>query len=469
MPLTAKVPILVASLVIVLAAIMSTALLIGISEEQQNQNAALGNAYLEGVAASLAPALAHRDVWDAYDTLDRSRQAFGLDRLVLAAALLPDGHVLASTDPRRLPVGVMASPVMARPRSSPDQQVDSDLLQMAKDIDDSGVTLGRVVVELSTGPEHQARRRVATLLLAANVAVAAVCAVIGWWLTGRLLRPVFLLSRQFSQGTESSPRTVDLAQVQRFGSEFQSLFHTYNRMVQAATDRETLAARCAEEERLATLGALAGSMAHEVNNPLGGMLMTIDTLSVHGSDENVRMHSLGLLRRGLESIRTIVQATLVVYKSGSGVGPLTPEALDDLRYLVRPEAVRREVSLAWDNRLRDVAQVDVTAVRQAVLTVILNAVVASPSMGVVCFSADCSEGVLRVEVRDEGLGLPASAESVLLSPGMRPPAEAMGLGLWSAARSVAAAGGTIKRASSAAGTIVVMLFPTQVPHATNSA
>ena len=437
---------------------MSSALLYGIGREQHEHTAALGNAYLEGVTASLAPALVHRDVWDAYDTLDRSRQAFGTSRLRLAVALLPDGHVLASTDPRRVPVDSLLSVNTSSGGGSPVGE-RGDVLQMARDIGQSGVNLGRVTIELDTSPERLARERIGLILVTVNAGVAIGCAALGWWLARKMLRPVRVLTEQLGRGAARAPQPIDPASAGGFSREFELMFGRYNEMVRAAGERQALAARLAEEERLATLGALAGSMAHEVNNPLGGMLTALDTLAVHGSVEDVRTQSLGLIRRGLEDIRTIVRATLVTYKSGEGSGRLAPESLDDLRYLVGPEAARREVHLAWENRLSSVAIVDASAVRQAVLNVLLNAVAASSPRGVVRLTADLTDGMLRIQVGDDGPGLPPAAAELLISPGVKPPTGSVGLGLWTAVRAVQSSGGTIRRVSSAVGTALVLLFP----------
>ena len=62
------------------------------------------------------------------------------------------------------------------------------------------------------------------------------------------------------------------------GTETGRLFRGFNRMARAVAEREALVARLADEERLASLGRLASGMAHEINNPLGGLFNAIDTL-----------------------------------------------------------------------------------------------------------------------------------------------------------------------------------------------
>jgi len=51
-------------------------------------------------------------------------------------------------------------------------------------------------------------------------------------------------------------------------------------------------------------------MAHEINNPLGGLFNAIDTLKKHGDAPGVRSTSISLIERGLGGIRDVVEQRL---------------------------------------------------------------------------------------------------------------------------------------------------------------
>src|SRR5918995_2933546 len=108
--------------------------------------------------------------------------------------------------------------------------------------------------------------------------------------------------------------------------EFRPLFGAFNGMVEAVREREGLARQLADEERLASLGRLASGMAHEINNPLGGILNAVDTLKQHGGRPEVRSRTLDLIERGLKGIRDVVRSTLVTYRADhDGTRSLQPE------------------------------------------------------------------------------------------------------------------------------------------------
>ena len=88
LPLTLKVPLLVAALVIVVAVIISQVVLSRLIKDQETNLALLANAYLDGLSAAVLPAVIRGDVWETFDALDRARgQYTGLEARYAIAEL----------------------------------------------------------------------------------------------------------------------------------------------------------------------------------------------------------------------------------------------------------------------------------------------------------------------------------------------------------------------------------------------
>jgi two-component system, OmpR family, sensor kinase len=104
LPLTVKVPLLVAALVIAVAVVISQIVLSRLIKDQETYLTLLTNAYLDGLSAAVLPAVIRGDVWETFDALDRARgQYTGLEAR-FAIAELPNGSVLAASDPTSFPI-----------------------------------------------------------------------------------------------------------------------------------------------------------------------------------------------------------------------------------------------------------------------------------------------------------------------------------------------------------------------------
>jgi signal transduction histidine kinase len=204
-------------------------------------------------------------------------------------------------------------------------------------------------------------------------------------------------------------------------------------------------------------------MAHEINNPLGGLFNAIDTLKTHGRTPGVRDTSISLIERGLNGIREVVEAALATYRPERSARPLSADDLEDVRVLMKPELRRRRQRLDWhvDWPAEVAATIPGGPVRQAVLNLLLNASAATPEGGAIGMSVERSTGRLGISVSDEGPGMPTGSIAMLSDEDPGPAVRAgRGLGLWMVRRMVDACGGKATvQARPSGGSVVTLILP----------
>jgi signal transduction histidine kinase len=171
-----------------------------------------------------------------------------------------------------------------------------------------------------------------------------------------------------------------------------------------------LAARATEQERLAVLGEIAASVAHEVRNPITGLQSLAQRLAEEDVDEARRRRYGALILDESRRLERIVSNLLALARRGDGrpeIRPRTllPELFEDLRLLTDGVARAAGVELDMQAAAGEVA-VPREALAQVLLNLLLNAIRHSPRGGRVAMSARLAEGGVLVAVTDEGPGVP---------------------------------------------------------------
>lgn len=449
LPVVVKVPALVALLMIAIGVVLTNQVLKRLAESQDRHFRELTAAYLDGLSSSVMPAMIRGDAWETFDNLDRARWLYRGLTILQTVVAEPDGMVLASFDPRAVPAfAPVPNSIVDRFTDANDTWLDerAERAGVRRVLTDQGRRIGVIYTQFDVGARFKERREVFWTLVATNVAITVLVAAVGFVGVRRMLRPVQLLTTHFRRGQSGELTCIADGDIGPPSSEFGRLFRHYNMMVRSWNEREALAARVAEEQRLSSLGRLASGMAHEINNPLGGMFNAIETLRRHGHQLAVRERALSLLERGLTGIRDVVRSALVTHRVDATTRALKPSDIEDLRLLIGPELHRRNLSLSWVNDLSAEIPVSANAVRQAALNLLLNACQASSPTGRIGFEAGLSDGNFVLRVSDEGPGLDQDRVRYLENreADVSPRPGDSGLGLWIIRRLVLEVGGFIR-------------------------
>jgi signal transduction histidine kinase len=426
LPLATRLP-LIAGLGAFLAAVATTQIATrALSREAEREAERLGQVYLDGLAAAALPALLAGDHVALTATLERAigfQEGVRERRLVVAGR---DGTVLAEAG---LPDDAAFPPPFRAGQPERAWRRDEDgraaWVQRALPPVSGGAILA---AKLDFSEAADRRERIGFLLLLLDLALAAIAAGAAALVARRALAPFLTVAEALDRAGGGNLAPIADAERPAPGTEAARLAQAFDLMVRRLDERERLAARLAEQEQAALLGRLAATVAHEVRNPLAGMLTALDTVRRFGGDQAARDEALALVERGLRQIEGVVQATLVTHRGEPEPRPLLPADIEDLRVLLAPEARRRGVVLDWDAALPEAFPAEALPVRQALLNLMLNAVAASPRGGRVALRARVTEGGdLAVEVSDQGAGLPEPVRAGIA--GGTPPGRGLGLGV----------------------------------------
>jgi two-component system, NtrC family, sensor kinase len=364
------------------------------------------------------------------------------------------------------------------------------------------VILGVIDTDLSLSPvdkqleEQQAE--MGSFTIVAIVIFSLISTVFVWTVVGRPVNELMAGIHKVSQGDLAHRLPV------RSRDELGEVAESFNTMAESlASAREeitdwgrTLEARVEEEtskveraqavllarEKMASLGRLAAGVAHEVNNPLAGILtyarLTKKELekTVPETERRKEMSdNLGFIERESQRCGNLMRNLLTFARQTSpnrqpaDLHTLVADALG----LVRHRAELQGIGIAtnFEEPLPELL-CDADQIRQVILALMVNAVEAMPAGGRLEIEAKRARGAkLQLRVKDTGEGIPPEALPHIFEPFFTTKQDRMGTGLGLAiAHSILEQhGGSIAvEETSGSGTTLLVILPARLAEETSA-
>ncbi len=430
------------------------------------------------LATTLVTPMLHDDLWRMYEIINspfqsklRPNSPLSADLLVVVDPLL---RVYVSNQPKRFPMLAEAAEVVPDFKELIDAQREmrgddpkvldlktSDHLYMVTPILADGVLLGTLVMGY---PRDIFLPRLFALIQRAGVVTLFVLLLMiaaSWYWAQRFAEPLVRLADCMGRVGAEIPDDIECRlELGDSKDEIGRLAAAFQRMVLDLREKAALEKQVVVSERLAALGRLSAGIAHEINNPLGGMLNAISTFKRHGQDDPMVARTLSLLERGLTQIKETVAALLVEAKLESHA--LTRQDIEDVRTLLQPDVTQKRARFEWQNDVATETPLPSTPVRQILINLLLNAIHALDVGGRLLCRVVQQENALRITVENNGRHIPPERLDHLFEPFAHGVQEGYGLGLWVTYQIVEQLGGRTEAHSSPGETRFTVTLPLPV-------
>lgn len=468
-----KVPLLITGVAIATALAISAAIAVSARHWLREDLHDHASAVAQSLARGLVAHIARDDVWEAFEAVRAVAAVDGGPGRCDVVVLDRNQLVFVSSDPQRFsvrsPRSALSAPLLraaelsAKPGELALGEVktpqDSFAIVSIALLSADKEVVGTLLMSYSHAIFAQRYRDTISTLAAITAALVALLIPAGWWLGHRLASPLARVTDALYQlGEETSGKSGSLRPTARNATasmpaptqELDRLEHSLARLQQQLHEKELLQQQFLAADRLAAIGRMTSGVAHEINNPLAGMLNALSNLR---KDPSLLQKTVALLERGLEQIRQTLSALLIETKTTTR--PLSASDMEDLWVLVHPQVLNKRLHLSWDYPFGEPLAVPAAPMRQAVLNLLLNAVQAAERD--IALVARIEAGELMVRVTNDGREFPQALRNKPFEPGVT--GEGHGLGLWATHQLATSLGGRVTVASESARTIFTLHVP----------
>lgn len=289
---------------------------------------------------------------------------------------------------------------------------------------------------------------------------SAIAGMLTLYVAGRFTYPIFKMTEEIARA--KGTRMVRKITVPE-AEELKKLAMAFNTMSELIQREKALEEKMARMEKMASIGVLSSSVAHEINNPMGVILGYACHLESKMDSNDANYHFVQEIKEESRRCVKIVQNLLDYAKAPNlrfrsvDINFLLDQIIDfaaghaDLDRIV----VKREFA----NSLPP-AEVDHDQFRQVVMNLILNAAAAMPNGGEMQISTEYVEDGVKITIRDTGQGIPPVHLKEVYEPFFTTKDKGTGLGLAISKQIVEAHMGSLEIDShEGLGTKVTIILP----------
>jgi signal transduction histidine kinase len=473
-----KIPMRVTALVIVTAFVLTSTLVYRGIEDLRNNLIANADRMGRVIADTVVEPMLHDDVWRSFEIINtpfRVPEYQAPDQGAEYMLILDSANkVYVATQPSRFPI--LSDPATTEPRFTeilkalPDLQDShptvvepnkSEDLFLLIPIQSDGFRIGTLVMSYPKSPFTSRSYSLIKDAILMTLLVLIVLLPLGMYWGRKMAAPLLHLSDAMSNVAPNLPESGEIM-LEESGDEIGQLGKSFKGMLAELKEKEYLQQQIIASDRLAAIGRLAAGVAHEINNPLGGMLNAISTYKRHGAQDPLILKTLSILERGLIQIKETVAALLVEAKSKAR--PFDQNDVEDICTLIEPDVQAKHINFALEIEIAGIQSIPSTLARQVIINLLLNAVHATQERGYIRLYIYRNDSNLIIDVSNNGSYIPKEKIPFLFEPFTSLNEGGSGLGLWVIYQIVQQLGGSIAVQSEPEKTQFTVQLPLREPY-----
>lgn len=215
-------------------------------------------------------------------------------------------------------------------------------------------------------------------------------------------------------------------------------------------------------ERMSLLGQLAAGLAHEIRNPLGSLIGSVEILAESLGKDHPKFEFIEILQKEHRRLRDKLNEFLTFAKPASPC--ILPNSINDIVQatvqLVEKQAAKSGCTIILDpgTSLDDVP-VDADQLKQILLNLLLNACQEMSEGGTITVTTKSGRESFCISVSDQGKGIDTNNIDKIFEPFYTTKKDGTGLGLAIVKQLVESMNGTITVQSGSSGSQFTIRIP----------
>ena len=239
-------------------------------------------------------------------------------------------------------------------------------------------------------------------------------------------------------------------------------------LITDVTEIRNLQDRMGQQQRLAAMGKMAASLAHQIRTPLSSVLLYVSNLKRQVLSDGDRFEITEKMTSRLRHLEQLIEDMLLYSRDGK-VGEesiLSQNLLDELYHNLEAQLELTQTHLVMTNNAEDVL---IHGNRQMLLSALtnlaMNAIQAMKESGInkirkINVMVTKKDNAVSIELKDTGPGIPVELQKQIFDPFYTTRTQGTGLGLAVVQAVAKAHGGNVKLYSTSdTGSVFKMIFP----------